>query len=158
MKRGSLYLVAIMYWHRRAVLSWRLSNTMDADFCVAALEEAMNRYGVPEIFSTDQGAQFTSHGFSRTLRVAGTRISMDGGGRWMDNVMIERLWRSLKYECVYLREAETGGDMRRALAWWFEFYNFRRPHSAFDGRKPMEIYQGLKPEGGSPLACTHRAA
>src|SRR5690554_6326278 len=103
MRRGFLYLVAIMDWHSRAVLSWRLSNTMDADFCVAALEEAMNRYGVPDIFNTDQGSQFTSYEFTRTLRQAGAKISMDGRGRWMDNVMIERLWRLLKYECVYLR-------------------------------------------------------
>jgi putative transposase len=159
MKRGYLYLVTVLDWYSRAVLSWRLSNTMDADFCVAALEEAMNRYGVPEIFNTDQGAQFTSYEFTRTLRKAGVRISMDGRGRWMDNVMVERLWRSLKYECVYLRELETGSDLRRALAWWFEFYNNRRPHFAFDGRKPMEIYQnGSRPEGVPPLAWTERAA
>jgi putative transposase len=139
MKRGYLYLVAIMDWHSRAVLSRRLSNTMDADFCVSALEEAMSRYGVPDIFNTDQGAQFTSYGFTRLLRDAGVRISMDGRGRWIDNVMIERLWRSLKYECVYLRELETGSELRQALAWWFDFYNTRRPHFAFDGKKPMEI-------------------
>jgi putative transposase len=159
MKRGFLYLVAIMDWHSRAVLSWRLSNTMEADFCVSALEEALNRYGVPEIFNTDQGSQFTSYEFTRTLREAGVRISMDGRGRWMDNVMIERLWRSLKYECVYLRELETGSELRQALAWWIDFYNTRRPHKAFDGRKPMEIYQeGPKPEGVPPLAWTHKAA
>ncbi len=158
MRRGFLYLVAIMDWHSRAVLSWRLSNTMDADFCVAALEEALNRYGVPEIFNTDQGSQFTSYEFTRTLREAGVRISMDGRGRWMDNVMIERLWRSLKYECVYLRELETGSELRQALSWWFDFYNNRRPHKTFDGRKPMEIYQVLKPEGVPPLACPEKAA
>jgi putative transposase len=158
MKRGYLYLVTIMDWYSRAVLSWRLSNTMDADFCVAALEEALNRYGVPEIFNTDQGSQFTSYEFTRTLREAGTRISMDGRGRWLDNIMIERLWRSLKYECVYLRETETGSEMRRALAWWFDFYNTRRPHFAFDGRKPMDVYQDLKPEGVPPLAWTPKAA
>jgi putative transposase len=158
MKRGYMYLMAVMDWYSRAVLSWRLSNTMDADFCVAALEEAMNRNGVPEIFNTDQGAQFTSYDFTRTLRDAGVQISMDGRGRWMDNVMIERLWRSLKYECVYLREFETGSDLRRAMAWWFNFYNTRRPHCAFDGRKPMEIYLGLKPERNPALACSHQAA
>ncbi|XXJ20279.1 IS3 family transposase [Desulfovibrio caledoniensis] len=151
MKRGFLYLVAIMDWHSRAVLSWRLSNTMDADFCVSALEDAMNHYGVPEIFNTDQGSQSTSYEFIKTLRNAGVRISMDGRGRWMDNVMIERLWRSLKYECVYVRELETGSDLRSALAWWFDSYNNRRPHKTFDGRKPMEIYQARpKPEGGTP--------
>ena len=113
---------------------------------------------MPDILNTDQGAQFTSHGFTRALREAGARISMDGRSRWMDNVMIERLRRSLKYECVYLREAETGGNMRRTLAWWFKFYNTRRPHFAFDGRKPMEIYQGPKAEGVPPLPCSHRAA
>ncbi len=159
MRRGFLYLVAIMDWHSRAVLSWRLSNTMDADFCVSALEDAMNRYGVPEIFNTDQGSQFTSYEFTMALRNAGVRISMDGRGRWMDNVMIERLWKSLKYECVYLRELETGSDLRRALAWWFDFYNNRRPHKTFDGRKPMEIYQTRpKPEGVSPLAWPRQAA
>lgn len=158
MKRGFLYLVAIMDWHSRAVLSWRLSNTMDADFCVAALDEALNRYGVPEIFNTDQGSQFTSYEFTKALRDAGVRISMDGRGRWLDNVMIERLWRSLKYECVYLREMETGRELRQALAWWFEFYNTRRPHFAFDGKKPMEIYQGFAPEGVPPLLVTSKAA
>ena len=97
-----------MDWHSRAVLSWRLSNTMDADFCVAALEEAMNRYGVPEIFNTDQGSQFTSQEFTRALKDADVSTSMDGKGRWMDNVSIERLWRSMKWECIYLRELETG--------------------------------------------------
>ena len=158
MKRGYLYLVTIMDWYSRAVLSWRLSNTMDADFCVAALEDALNRYGAPEIFNTDQGSQFTSYEFTRTLREAGARISMDGRGRWMDNIMIERLWRSLKYECVYLRETEAGSEMRRALAWWFDFYNTRRPHLAFDGGKPMDVYQALKPEGVPPLAWTPKAA
>ena len=159
MKRGFLYLVAIMDWHSRAVLSWRLSNTMDADFCVAALEDAINRYGVPEIFNTDQGSQFTSYDFTKTLRDAGIRISMDGRGRWMDNVMIERLWKSLKYECVYLRELETGSELRSALAWWFNFYNNRRPHKTFDGRKPMEIYQASPiPEGGPPLGWPRQAA
>ncbi|WP_439646696.1 IS3 family transposase [Salidesulfovibrio brasiliensis] len=159
MKRGFLYLVAIMDWHSRAVLSWRLSNTMDADFCVSALEDAMNRYGVPEIFNTDQGSQFTSYEFTRTLRDAGVRISMDGRGRWMDNVMIERLWKSLKYECVYLRELKTGSDLRNALVWWFDFYNNRRPHKTFDGMKPMEIYQTRpKPEGVPPLAWPCQAA
>jgi len=148
MKRGYLYLVAVMDWHSRAVLSWRLSNTLDADFCVAALDDALNRYGAPQIFNTDQGAQFTSHAFTRTLREAGVRISMDGKGRWMDNVFIERLWRSLKWECVYLREFETGSQARKALSDWFHFYNWRRPHSTFDGQRPMDIYRAERPEGG----------
>ena len=158
MKRGFLYLVTVMDWYSRAVLSWRLSNTMDSDFCVAALEDALNRYGVPEIFNTDQGSQFTSYDFTKTLRDAGVRISMDGRGRWLDNAMIERLWRSLKYECVYLREYETGSDLRRSLAWWFDFYNSRRPHSVFNGRKPMEIFQNELPEGVPPLAGLKKAA
>ena len=148
MKRGFLYLVAIMDWHSRAVLSWRLSNTMDTDFCVSALEDAITRYGVPEIFNTDQGSQFTSYDFTRSLKEAGIRISMDGKGRWMDNVMIERLWRSLKYECVYLRELETGSQARNELARWFRFYNWQRPHSTFDGKRPMEIYLDSPIPGG----------
>lgn len=158
MKRGFLYLVTVMDWYSRAVLSWRLSNTMESDFCVAALEDALNRYGIPEIFNTDQGSQFTSYEFTKTLRDAGVRISMDGRGRWLDNAMIERLWRSLKYECVYLREYETGSDLRRSLAWWFDFYNSRRPHSVFNGRKPMEIFQNELPEGVPPLAGLKKAA
>ena len=141
MKRGFLYLVAIMDWHSRAVLSWRLSNTMDAAFCVDALEEAMNRYGVPGIFNTDQGSQFTGLEFTQTLKEAGASISMDGKGRWMDNVFIERLWRSVKWECIYLRELETGSQAREALDDWFRFYNEQRPHTAFDGRRPMEVYR-----------------
>lgn len=141
MKRGFLYLVAIMDWHSRAVLSWRLSNTMDTDFCVAALEEAMNDYGVPEIFNTDQGSQFTSQEFTQILKDAGVAISMDGKGRWMDNVFIERLWRSVKWECLYLRELETGSQARQALGHWFHFYNEQRPHTAFDGRRPMDVYR-----------------
>ncbi len=140
MKRGFLYLVAIMDWYSRTVLSWRLSNTMDSSFCVAALEEAINRYGVPEIFNTDQGSQFTSYEFTSSLKDAGIRISMDGKGRWMDNVFIERLWRSVKYECVYLREFNTGSQARDELGRWFHFYNWKRPHSHFDGRRPMEVY------------------
>ena len=112
MRRGFLYLVAIMDWASRKVLAWRLSNTMDAEFCVAALEEAIARYGRPDIFNTDQGSQFTSFAFTNTLKDAGIRISMDGRGRWMDNVFIERLWRSLKYECVFLNAFETGSEAR----------------------------------------------
>lgn len=159
MKKGFLYLVAVMDWYSRAVLSWRVSNTMDADFCVAALEDALNRYGPPEIFNTDQGSQFTSLEFTRTLREAGVQISMDGRGRWVDNVMIERLWRSLKYESVYRLEMETGRELRQELSRWFEFYNNIRPHKAFDGMKPMEIYQqNLNPDGVPHLDCIPDAA
>ena len=141
MRQGFLYLVAIMDWATRAVLSWRLSNTMHPDFCVEALEEALSRYGKPEIFNTDQGSQFTSEDFTGVLKVAGVRISMDGRGRWMDNVFIERLWRSLKYECVYLNEFESGLDARRKIGAWITDYNEERPHSAFPGdRTPMEVY------------------
>ena len=107
---------------------------------MAALEEAINRYGVPEIFNTDQGSQFTSLEFIQVLKDAGVAISMDGKGRWMDNVMIERLWRSVKWECLYLREVETGSQARKILRDWFQFYNKQRPHTAFDGRRPMEVY------------------
>lgn len=140
LRRGFLYLVAIMDWASRKVLSWRLSNTMDADFCVAALEEALSRFGKPEIFNTDQGSQFTSDAFTHVLKEAGVRISMDGKGRWRDNVMIERLWRSLKYECIYLYTFETGSEVRQGLKRWIEFYNTRRPHSSLDDRTPDEAY------------------
>ena len=122
MRRGFLYLVAVMDWASRKVLSWRLSNTMEADFCVAALEEAIARYGKPDIFNTDQGSQFTSFTFTNTLRDAGIRISMDGRGRWMDNVFIERLWRSVKYECVFLNAFETGSEARGGIGRWIGYY------------------------------------
>lgn len=141
MRRGFLYLVAIMDWATRAVLAWRLSNTMDAGFCVEALEEAMSRHGKPEIFNTDQGSQFTSTEFTGVLKDAGVRISMDGRGRWLDNVFIERLWRSLKYECVYLQEMENGHEARAAIGRWIEYYNDDRPHSKLgEDRTPMEAY------------------
>jgi putative transposase len=140
MRRGFLYLVAIMDWASRKVLAWQLSNTMEADFCVAALEEAIVRYGKPDIFNTDQGSQFTSFAFTNTLREAGIRISMDGRGRWMDNVFIERLWRSLKYECVFLNAFETGSEARAGIGRWIGYYNANRPHSTFGGRTPDEVY------------------
>lgn len=130
MRRGFLYLVAIMDWHSRKVLSWRLSNSMDAGFCVEALKEALARYGTPEIFNTDQGSQFTSTDFTDMLRDAKVKISMDGRGRWIDNRMIERLWRSLKYECVYLNAFETGSEARDGIGDWISYYNERRPHSS----------------------------
>lgn len=140
MRRGFLYLVAIMDWATRRVLAWRLSNTMETDFCIEALTEALARFGVPEIFNTDQGSQFTSPRFTSALSAAGVRISMDGRGRWMDNVFIERLWRSLKYECVYIHAFETGSALRAGLMKWVSFYNTARPHSALDGRTPDEAY------------------
>jgi len=140
MRRGFLYLVAIMDWASRKVLAWRLSNTMDSDFCVSALEEALARHGKPAIFNTDQGSQFTSLAFIDALRRADVKISMDGRGRWMDNVFIERLWRSLKYECVFLAAFETGGAARADIGSWIEYYNIRRPHSALTGRTPDEAY------------------
>ncbi|WP_404480407.1 IS3 family transposase [Novosphingobium sp. BL-52-GroH] len=150
MRRGFLYLVAIMDWATRKVLAWRLSNTMDAGFCVAALEEALTRFGKPEIFNTDQGSQFTSHAFTSVLRDAEVRISMDGRGRWMDNVFIERLWRSLKYECVYLHAFETGSELRAGLGRWITYYNTQRPHSSLAGRTPLEAYRriGQSDHGG----------
>ena len=129
-----------MYWAIRKVLAWRLSNTMEAEFCVAALEDAIARYGKPDIFNTDQGSQFTSFTFTNTLRDAGIRISMDGRGRWMDNVFIERLWRSLKYECVFLNAFETGSEARVGIGRWISYYNAGRPHSSFGGRTPDEAY------------------
>ena len=150
MRRGFLYLVAIMDWASRKVLAWRLSNTMDAGFCVAALEEALARFGKPEIFNTDQGSQFTSQAFTSVLRDAEVRISMDGRGRWMDNVFIERLWRSLKYECVYLHAFETGSELRAGLGRWITYYNTQRPHSGLAGRTPVEAYRriGQSDHGG----------
>ena len=140
MRRGFLYLVAVMDWATRKVLSWRVSNTMDVEFCIEALEEALARFGRPEIFNTAQGRQFTSPRFTGVLQQAGVRISMDGRGRWMDDVFIERLWRSLKYECVYLHAFETGSELRAGLSRWISYYNARRPHSTLAGRTPDEAY------------------
>ena len=139
--RGFLYLVAIMDWASRAVLSWRLSNTLDGSFCVSALEEALARFGKPDIFNTDQGSQFTSAAFTGTLAATGVRISMDGRGRWMDNVFIERLWRSLKYEDIYLKGYSDGHEAKAGIARWIEFYNFQRPHQALENRAPMAVWR-----------------
>lgn len=143
MRRGFHYLVAVMDWASRKVLSWKVSNTMDSDFCVEALKEALELYGTPDIFNTDQGSQFTSSGFTKVLEDAGVKISMDGRGRWMDNVMIERLWRSLKYECIYLNAFENGTELKRGLEKWFGFYDQRRPHSSLDDMTPNEAYCGI---------------
>lgn len=139
-QHGFLYLVAIMDWATRHVLSWKLSNTLDAAFCVEALKEALQAYPAPEIFNTDQGSQFTSHEFTGLLKDHNIRISMDGRGRCMDNIFIERLWRSLKYEAVYLHELDNGFTARRVIGDWFSFYNKQRPHSALDGYTPEEAY------------------
>ena len=144
-RRGFLYLVAVMAWASRHVLAWRLSNTLDAGFCVEALNEALARHGTPEFFNTDQGSQFTGFAFTGHLREAGVRISMDGRGRCLDNVFIERLWRSLKYEAVYLRELADGFEARRVIGEWIGFYNTERPHSALGGRTPAEAYRGDPP-------------
>ena len=144
-RRGFLYLVAIMDWATRHVLAWRLSNTMDAGFCVEALDEALAQNGRPEIFNTDQGSQFTSLGFTGVLKDADVAISMDGRGRCMDNVFIERLWRSLKYEAVYLHDLTDGFTAERVIGDWIDFYNTARPHSALAGRTPAEAYGTGRP-------------
>ncbi|SOH95670.1 Integrase core domain-containing protein [Monaibacterium marinum] len=152
MRRGFLYLVAIRDWHSRKVLSWRLSSSMDADFCIEALKEALAKHGVPEIFNTDQGSQFTSGAWIDVLTDAKIKISMplgdfanhllvtDGKGAWHDNRMIERLWRSLKYECVYLNAFETGSEMRAGISKWLTYYNSDRPHSTHGILTPDEAY------------------
>ena len=139
--RGFFYLVAVMDWMSRHVLSWRLSNTMDSGFCIEALEAAL-RVGAPEIFNTDQGSQFTSLAFTERVLASGALCSMDGRGRYLDNIFIERLWRSLKYEAVYLHELADGRDAERVIGSWFEFYNETRPHSSLGGRTPAEAYRG----------------
>jgi putative transposase len=144
-QRGFLYLVAIMDWATRHVLAWRLSNTMDANFCVEALQEAMAQYGRPAIFNTDQGSRFTSFDFIDALKGEDVAVSMDGQGRYMDNIFIERLWRSLKYEAVYLHELTDGFVARRVIAEWIDFYNIQRPHSALGGQTPAQAYRDGRP-------------
>jgi putative transposase len=145
MRRGFVYLVAIMDWYSRRVLSWRLSNTLDTEFCVTALNEALAKYGTPEIFNTDQGSQFTSEGFTQVLKNNHIQISMDGKGRWMDNVFIERLWRSLKYEEVYLAAYDTIPHARQRIGHWFQFYNHRRKHQRLEKQTPNTVYyQSIK--------------
>ena len=140
MAQGFMYLVAIMDWYSRRVLAWRVSNTLDSDFCVEALEDALARYGTPAIFNTDQGAQFTSQAFTTVLKAHEVAISMDGKGRWVDNVFIERLWRSVKYEDVYLHAYETPASLRVGLTGYFQFYNGRRRHSALGRCTPDVMY------------------
>jgi putative transposase len=139
-KKGFLYLVAIMDWHSRKVLTWRVSNTMTSDFCVAALCEALSLYGTPKIFNTDQGSQFTSTAFTSVLLDAGVAISMDGVGRAIDNVFIERLWRTLKYDHVYLNPAVSGNACRDGITEFLTYYNEERPHSSLNDQTPDEVY------------------
>ena len=157
MRRGFLYLAVVMDWASRKVLSWRLSNTLEPGFCVEALEEALELYGVPEIFNNDQGSQFTSIDFTDVLKAVGVKISMDGKGRWMDNIFIERLWRSLKYEEVYLSEYTTGSEARAGISWWINFYDQRRPHSSLGDLTPNEAYTGSEP-GLRPASLQPQAA
>lgn len=140
MPRGWLYLVAIMDWHSRKVLAWRLSNTLDVDFCLEALREALATYGTPEILNTDQGTQFTSTAFTEALQKAGVRISMDGRGRWVDNVMIERVWRTLKYEEVYLKSYESVAEAHAGIGSFFRRYNQERGHSSLNRQTPDQVY------------------
>jgi len=140
MGRGFMYLVSVMDWHSRKVLSWRLSNTMGTDFCVEALEEAIERYGCPEIFNTDQGAQCTSEAFTKILKANNIAISMDGRRRVQDNIFIERLWWTLKYHYLYLRSFDNGSQLRDGLREWFRFYNQERFHQALDNWTPDEVY------------------
>ena len=140
MERGFVYLAVVLDWATRRVLSWRLSITMEAAFCVEALEDALARHGKPDIFNTDQGSQFTSHAFTGVLLKAGIAISMDGKGSWRDNVFVERLWRSIKYEEIYLRAYDTVSDARASIGRYLAFYNGRRPHSSLDRQTPDQAY------------------
>ena len=146
MAKGFCYLIAIMDWASRRVLAWRLSNTLDASFCIEALEEAIRKYGKPELFNTDQGSQFTSDDFTDLLISNGISISMDGRGRWVDNVFVERLWRSVKYEDIYLKAYGSLTEARYGLAAYFEFYNNRRRHQGLDDRTPDEVYWTTLPQ------------
>jgi putative transposase len=140
MERGFMYLIAIMDWATRKVLSWRLSNTLDTRFCVEALKEALFKYGAPEIFNTDQGCQFTSEAFTSILKTWNIKISMDGKGRFRDNIFVERLWRTLKYERIYLQTYETGAELSKDMTYWFNYYNDGRKHTSLDKLTPNEAY------------------
>jgi putative transposase len=144
LRRGYMYLVAVMDWYSRYVLSWRLSNTLGVAFCVEALEEALSMWGVPEIFNSDQGSQFTSPQFTGRLEERGVRVSMDGRGRALDNVFIERLWRSLKYEDIYLKDYAGAAELYPGLESWFDHYGHRRPHQGLDYRTPWSVYCGKR--------------
>jgi putative transposase len=159
MARGFLYLVAIIDWASRAVLAWRLSNTIDSRFCVEALEEALKLHGKPRIFNTDQGAQFTSATFTDKLEKAEVAISMDGRGRFMDNIFIERLWRSIKYEEVHLKAYADGREARAGIGSWMAFYNFRRPHQAMNNQTPMAVWRdGMAKIEGGDESCGYAAS
>jgi len=140
MRKGFVYLAAVLDWATRRVLSWRLSNSLTTDFCIEAVEEAIQRHGRPEIFNTDQGCQFTSNEFVGLLQGHGIQVSMDGKGRWVDNVFVERLWKSVKYEEVYLHAYDSVSQARQGLQRYFKFYNERRPHSSLDGKTPDSVY------------------
>ena len=155
MARGYLYLAAVVDWHSRKVLAWRVSISMDVDFCVEALEEALERHGTPEILNTDQGSQFTSEAFTGLLKDHGIAISMDGRGSWKDNVFVERLWKSVKYDEVYLRAYESVSETRAGIGGYFEFYNARRPHSSLGRMTPDQFYFRLLP---APVAAQPAAA
>ena len=144
LRRGFMYLVAVMDWYSRKVMSWRLSNTLDADFCVSALEEAIRLYGRPEIFNTDQGSQFTSHVFTKVLKDNDIRISMDGRGNFRDNIFIERLWWTVKYQYLYLHAFNDGAELRQGLRNWFRFYNKERFHQSLDDKTPDEVYYNIQ--------------
>jgi putative transposase len=144
MHSGFVYLVAVMDWYSRKVLSWEVSNTMDDSFCVSALESAIRLYGIPDMFNTDQGAQFTGKAFIKVLLDNEIQISMDGKGRWVDNVLIERLWRTVKYEDVYIKDYSTGVALRSGLRDYFQFYNDERPHDSLNKCTPSEFYNGVK--------------
>lgn len=140
MARGFIYLAAVLDWFTRRVLSWRVSITLEADFCIEAVEEALTRYAKPKIFNTDQGSQFTSSDFIKVLAAREIRISMDGKGAWRDNVFVERLWRTIKYEEVYLRAYASVSEARASIGRYLGFYNSRRPHSSLDGKTPDQVY------------------
>jgi putative transposase len=151
MRKGFLYLVAIMDWHSRKVLSWGLSNSLDAAPCIEVLEEALAAHGAPEIFNSDQGCQFTSEGFTDVLKDNGIQISMDGKGRWIDNVFIERLWRSLKYEEVYLKAYDSVAQAKQSIGNWMKFYNQDRRHASLNRMTPDQVYYDLP--SGLPMAA-----
>jgi putative transposase len=138
--KGHFYLIAIMDWYSRKVLSWQISNTLEVTFCITALQEAIANYGTPEIFNSDQGSQFTSNGFTACLKGVGVKVSMDGRGRCFDNIFIERLWRTLKYELIYLMAFEDGIHLNQKVRRWFEWYNKERPHQALGYRTPEVVY------------------
>jgi putative transposase len=140
MKRGFVYLIAVIDWFSRRVLSWKLSITMDVSFCLEALDEALKKYGKPEIFNTDQGSQFTSIDFTGRLKKEGIAISMDGKGRWCDNVFVERFWRSIKYEEVYLHAYDSVSEARSRIGQYIQFFNSRRPHSSLQAQTPDQVY------------------